>query len=115
MALELRDIRLTGVGERAADRDKQWATVSLHFHDTELDHGTSVEVRVLVPKRADATFGEVESVAQARSVVALRQALEILSEKPLGQTQASLDDAEDARDAAAAERLRSFGLEPRGD
>jgi hypothetical protein len=109
--LEPQSVRLLGIGGQAADRSKQWGTLEVRLKDTELDHTYQVDLKLLVPKRPDATLMEMQEVARASAVLVLRQAADLLER----ETIEAMEQQEAQRHAADAARLRQTFLGDDGE
>ena len=113
--LEFRGAQLKKIGGTAGLRDRQWAVLDIGFRDTEIDHGLSVEIRLLVPKRDDATMSELEEVARSSAQAILAEAQSLLAQSSLAELRAREHAREDAEDAERERALDFSNLLPDRD
>lgn len=68
-----RNIRLENIGRRATHLDRQWACLKadIMVNPGSDDYAAELQLHVLLPRRSDATFEELETVA-------VKQAAEML-------------------------------------
>jgi hypothetical protein len=105
LALELRDIRLTSIGGQAGERDVQWATLAVHLMNTDLEHGHTVDIKVLVPKRTDVTLGEMQEAAQQSAIHILQATIEFIESGPLSALETQINDRREAQAAELRARI----------
>lgn len=105
MKLEPESASLT-VGGQSAISDQQWANLEVVFKDTDVDHSYTTTLRILVPKRPDATLRELQDAARKAAIPLLREAADLLERETLE----ALEQQEADRHAAEAAHLREkFG------
>jgi hypothetical protein len=76
---------LSDIGGATNMRDQQWAKVTINLKDTENGHISSAEIRLLVPKRPDATLLELEQSARSMAISILKEALSLAEQSSIAE------------------------------
>jgi hypothetical protein len=78
MKLHLESVEFWDIGRSATRRTEQWGTIAVWMKDREMGRNHLVEVKVVVPKRREVTFGEMQELARTQAIEVLRQAADAL-------------------------------------
>jgi len=103
--LRLESVDLDRIGGRTNSRHQQWANLEITLEETETGRMHGVDVRVIVPKRPDATMSELEEAARTGALAILEAALGSLKESNLAELKAQLDAAKTKADAEHEAKL----------
>lgn len=76
---EFESASFNGIGGDTNIRDQQWASLEIRLKDTDNGHISGVEIKLLVPRRPDATLHELEQSAERQAKAILTEALAQLS------------------------------------
>jgi hypothetical protein len=99
MRLEIEAVEFWNIGERSTRSSEQWGTIALWMKDKAEGRNHTVEVKVVVPRRADVTWSEIQEAGRTQAVTILRRATEALENGSLEDLRKHLDKQWEERTA----------------
>ena len=90
------DLKIEGggplkIGGSSNSPDLQWATIDIFFKNADNDHSYTATAEILIPKRGDITFAEMQDIARKKAALLFRKAADALDSHSIAELEALSD------------------------